>query len=270
MKVGIAMKKLISILTAASVAFTVAAASALPAGALHLLKGDVNKDGMVTLRDATLAQRIQLGLYAADSDARSAADMDKNNDVTLADAYIIQRVATREKALLDDHDGVEDSGFCPNREERVAFYEALNAERRSKGLSEIQYTDAMLAAGQELCIQWRREQLDPLNEYKETYSNLRPADYAGSANKMYATIFADYGMKSSGLPRCSASFAQPKDGDTFFDTIRYSATTEGTEGAYYNLYTNILMNPDFKIFLVGEKKTGNSASWVIVGAEPEL
>ena len=272
MKVGNAMKKIVSLLISAATAAAVMSVAVIPVGATHLLMGDVNRDGMVTLRDATLAQRIELSLIAADNDQKYVADMDKSGTVQLADAYLIQRVASREKALLEDHDGVENSGYCPNRAQRTAFYEAVNAERKSRGLKEIDYTDAMMAAGQELCIQWQREREDPYNKDNEYYTGIRAADYAGSAGKGFPTVFADYGIKygAGNSAEISASYAQYYDGASYFGNMQDDIEANGSESAYYNVYTNMLMNQNLSVLLVGEKKTGNTASWVIVCMYGEL
>ena len=260
------MKKLVKVLASAAIIASITVAAAIPAGATYLVMGDINKDSYVTLRDATLAQRIQLGLVSATADQQYVGDMDKNGSVTLADAYMIQRVATKEAALLEDHDGVENSGFCPNREQRVAFYEALNAERKSKGLAEVEYNDAMLDAGQELCIQWQREREDPLNTNQDMYSQTRPADYAGSPGKLAETVFADYGIKNTGQAQIHFSHSQPYKGAAYFETMKEDVEENGSKSDYYVVYNDNLMNPNYTIFLIGEKKTNSVASWIIMGS----
>ncbi len=53
-------------------------------------KGDINSDGKVTLRDATLAQKHAVGLTKLTAEQITAGDMNGDNAVTLVDAYAIQ------------------------------------------------------------------------------------------------------------------------------------------------------------------------------------
>ena len=103
------------------------------------IKGDVNGDNKITLRDATLVQKIQVGLYTPNEAQQYAADFDGNNSVELADAFTIQRFVCLDSSTLEK--------FAPNRIERINFFEALNKDRAAANLPPIEYNDAMLEAG---------------------------------------------------------------------------------------------------------------------------
>ena len=55
------------------------------------LIGDVDKDGEVTIVDATMIQRYLVSLAKLDADAIKAADTDGDGEVTIVDATMIQR-----------------------------------------------------------------------------------------------------------------------------------------------------------------------------------
>lgn len=56
-----------------------------------MIKGDVNKDGLVTDADVVLLQKIIAGIYKADPATIKAADMDNNGKLTTQDLLILQR-----------------------------------------------------------------------------------------------------------------------------------------------------------------------------------
>lgn len=53
-------------------------------------KGDLNNDGKVTLRDATIAQKISLGIIAQNDGDVELGDMNGDGKISLIDAYAIQ------------------------------------------------------------------------------------------------------------------------------------------------------------------------------------
>jgi len=132
------MRKLVSFIAAAAVA-----AAAIPFGALSgsaaTIKGDVNGDNKISLRDATLAQKINLGSKSPNGNERYSADFDSNSSVQLADVLLIQKYVCLDKTTIDE--------YSPNRKNRVEFLTYLNLDRQAAGLPEIQYNDAMLEAG---------------------------------------------------------------------------------------------------------------------------
>ncbi len=62
------------------------------------LLGDVNRDNVISLKDASLVQRASLSLDELTADQLYLADVDGNNGITLKDAYLIQRYSIGIKA----------------------------------------------------------------------------------------------------------------------------------------------------------------------------
>ncbi|MED9969571.1 MAG: alpha-amylase family glycosyl hydrolase [Ruminococcus sp.] len=59
----------------------------------ELLRGDVNLDGRIDVRDATMIQRHCASIITLTDNALAAADTDTNNSVTVTDATLIQKYA---------------------------------------------------------------------------------------------------------------------------------------------------------------------------------
>ncbi len=250
------MKKLVSVLLSAAV-FVAAAAAAPVAYADYLLKGDVNKDGNVTLRDATIAQRVQVSGGTAEQVRLS--DVNGDGSVSVMDAYIIQRCATGDTELLDE-------GYCPNRDHRLDFYAALNEDRASYGLKPYEPNDAVLAAGQELCETWFEERLDPENTDKNHYSGLRVYTDSTGKQRRYDTVFEDYGItRPVSIPYILTAYGQSGDGGSYYSYIKKDIEKYGVSSTYYSIYNDILMTTNPPAICVGEHYDGLAACWVIVG-----
>ena len=123
------MRKFISTLLAAATVIASLSFGMISADAATI-KGDVNGDNNITLRDATLAQKINVGSLSPSTNQKNSADFDSNNSVELADALLIQKFVCLDKTTLDT--------YSPNRVNRIAFLDLLNADRAAAGLAEIQ------------------------------------------------------------------------------------------------------------------------------------
>ncbi|MBQ3970486.1 MAG: dockerin type I repeat-containing protein [Clostridia bacterium] len=132
------MKKILSLLLAAVTACTCLIFSPITADA-STIKGDVNGDNQITLRDATLAQKINAGLISPTSNQKSSADFNSNGSVELVDAYTIQKFVCLDISTIKT--------YAPNRSQRIAFIDAVNTERAAQGYSPLVYNEAMLTAG---------------------------------------------------------------------------------------------------------------------------
>ena len=255
-------KILCIILAGAAVSF-----SAVSAGAANMLMGDVNYDGKISLRDATLTQKIELGLVTPLDDQKYVGDMDKNGSITVADAYLIQRLASRDPLVMDGSPSDGIPAFCPNRTSRTNFYDALNAERAAQGLNPLTYTEGMLAAGQELCDAWYDEFTDPDYSEGDGFSGYRNVISQYGVPKRYPTVFSDYGITgySSGA-LIDSSYGKSQNGKTYFSSIKSDVSKKGEESAFYDIYTNLLMSPDLTAVCVGQVNYGSSsACWIITG-----
>lgn len=262
---GIFMFKFKRIISAA-LAVVTASLTVMSAGASNMLMGDVNSDGKITLRDATLTQKIELGLVTPLADQQYVGDMDANGSITVADAYLIQRLVTRDPVVMEGDSSAGIPAFCPNRTKRVAFYEALNAERAAQGLSRLDYTEAMLAAGQELCNAWAAEYTDLTNEDRYSFSGYRTVLSSYGTPKRFNTVFDDYGMSGYTTGALiDASYGKNQNGKTYFSSIKSDVTKKGESSAYYDIYTELMMSKDLKALCVGEVATGSSACWIITG-----
>ena len=251
------MRKFISLLITAAVAAATVSAYALPAHALRLLKGDVNGDAYVTLRDATYAQKLNLGLIGTPTeDQRFAADMDSDGSVSVSDAYTVQLLATRDDAVMNGTTGTSMPAFCPYRMDRVDFYTAMNAKRSH----DIEPNDGMLAGGQELVMAWVAEQSP------DYYSGFRTDP--NRSGDSYRSMFADYGLAEGNLPTgvmITTSVTSTKNGGAFFNEIAADVASKGTGSAYYAFYTDVLMNENATVLCVGCYKSGRTVLWLMTG-----
>ncbi len=132
------MKKLVSLILAAAVAVVSMSLSMLSVNAATI-KGDVNGDNKISLRDATLAQKINLGSKSPTGLERNSADFDSNGIVQVADVLLIQKYVCLDKTTIE--------AYSPNRKNRIEFLTCLNTDREAAGLPAIEYNDAMLEAG---------------------------------------------------------------------------------------------------------------------------
>lgn len=260
-KEGSAMKKITSLLISAATAAAVISTAAMPASADYMLKGDVNIDSSISLRDATMAQKIQLGTLSPSADQKTAADINGNGTVEVADAYLIQRLACYDDELVNY--GTNDASiqtFSNAKKQRIKFYEAVNADRAAKGLSSLEYNDAMLAAGQELAEQFATEAASG----KTSFSGKRY-----NSIKSFTTIIEDYKLPtcSTGSPASPMAITSGKlKGDKLYEEIKKDVENNGTKSTYYNLYNNVLMGAKVKVIYAGACPASSStAHWIIGG-----
>ena len=59
------------------------------------LKGDVNRDGSVTVVDATLVQKYIVKLEDFDAGTMKIADVNGNGIIEITDATLIQKIITK-------------------------------------------------------------------------------------------------------------------------------------------------------------------------------
>ncbi len=255
------MKKLTCLLISAATAAAVVSTAAMPASADYMLMGDVNIDSSVSLRDATMAQKIQLGTLSPTAEQKNVADINGNGTVEVADAYLIQRLACYDDELVNyGAKSATVQTFSNAKKQRIKFYEAVNADRAAKGLSAIEYNDAMLAAGQELAEQFATE----VANGKTVFSGKRY-----NSIKHFSTIVEDYKLPtcSTGTPASPMAIRDDKlKGDALYKVIKQDVEDNGSKSSYYNLYTNVLMGAKVKVIYAGAYPLDNSsAHWIIGG-----
>ncbi len=264
------MKRLVKVIAAVAAAVSVAAVSAVPTEAFeinmknvtYMLKGDINKDKMITLRDATLCQKFSLlsdDVLAGMADwQKYTADMDGSYTVTVSDAYLIQRFATHDKAVLEGDGTIP--AYCRNRMRRLEFYEALNADRVSKGLAAYSYNDAVMSAGQELCDAWYEERTATLATKFSGYRKIVDHD---EVMKEFGTVFYDYGFEgydSNGI--IATPYGETQSGAAYYNVIKNGSASNNV---YKKLYNEVLMASSPTAICVGERLTDEAALWVVTG-----
>ena len=222
------MKKLISTVLAAAVAVVSLSCGMITADAATV-KGDVNGDNKITLRDATLAQKINVGSLSPTSNQKNSADFDSNGSVELADALLIQKFVCLDKSTLDT--------YSPNRVNRIAFLDALNADRTAAGLAAIDYNDAMLEAGN---IRAREYSQNPVNE--------RPD------GRSFTTIFDECNLDMG-----SGSQYEKSGSDVIEGARLYNIYKNANTSAY-----QYMMSSQCKVVCIGSIPTSETmATWVI-------
>ena len=230
------MKKFISLILTAAIAAAVAVSGSISADAAEAsryIKGDVNGDKNITLRDATYVQKYVVNSITPEAKIKYAADIDSSGRLELADAYAIQ------KLVCCDSDTMK--AYAPNKVSRMKFMKALNAERKSKGMSEIKYNDTMFGIGQILAEKWYAEFFDDATEFSG-----RAVDPFDNKTYGYSSFPALYGITSaSGTSKINASSGGAYDGDSY-----YSEFKADTNGAI--IYNNILMNANTTAVFIGE------------------
>lgn len=259
------IKRIVSILAAVSVtaaAFSFGGASAdAAATASKYIKGDVNGDFNITLRDATRAQKIQLNLTSPTALEKDAADMNGNNTVELADAYLIQKYVTFNPQVLNGDSSTGIAAYAPYKQDRIAFYEALNEDRLSKGLKAVEYNDLFLNIGQQECDQWAVE----FASGSTSYSGYVAGENGGALRKV-TTLFGMYGVPdyaSNGV------FGVTRSG--YVDGRKeYEALKAAQQDSASSPYNTVLMIENPTAICVGIHKLSDDSSddtaiWAFVG-----
>ena len=222
------MKKLISTLVAAAVFFASMTCGMISADAATI-KGDVNGDNKITLRDASLAQKINVGSLSPSTNQKNSADFDSSGTVELADSLLIQKFVCLDKTTLDT--------YSPNRSQRIVFLNLMNADRKASGLSEISYNDAMLEAGN---IRAR--------EYKQNNSSTRPD------GRTFVTVFADCNLKADEKKAIEKKGYDVIDGERLYNIYK---------NANSDLY-QFMMSEECTVVCIGSiPESETMATWVI-------
>ena len=189
------MKKAVSIIAAAATAVASLSCSVITADATTI-KGDVNGDNRTTLRDATLVQKIQVGMVSPNTNQSYSADFDSDGSIKLEDALGIQRFVCLDNSTVEQ--------YSPNREQRIAFLEALNADRIAANLSPIEYNDAMLEAGNIRAL-----------EYYKTGTHTRPD------SSSYETVLEECNLKyNASVPPLELVGKDGGLGENFYNNLK--------------------------------------------------
>ena len=78
----------------------------MPVSAVAAEKGDVNKDGKITVEDAYLARLFAAKVNTPTAEQKNLADMDGDGKITAIDANLIRKAAI--KAENEENDNMTD------------------------------------------------------------------------------------------------------------------------------------------------------------------
>lgn len=227
------MKKVISTLLALGTVMASMSCAAISAEA-KTIKGDLNGDNFITLRDATLVQRVAVGAITPTEDQTYSSDYNNDGVTSTLDSFEIQKYLCYDSATLDK--------YAANVVQRMEFIELLNAERVANGLKPFEYNDAMLAAGHQRAT-------EVLNGHVSTRPN----------GDGFWTILEEYNISYNDKVS-PYHFYGPGSmyGDEFLETLQknYSGSNQ--------IYPQ-LMSDKFSTICVGAVKSGGSTyTWVII------
>ncbi len=218
------MKRAISVLLAACLLCV----SAISANAMYVA-GDIDGSGTISVKDASLIQKITAGLYTPTADELDAADMNGDGEVSLLDVLVTLRYVARDAATINE--------YAYKLSERIELIELINEARAERGVAALEYNDTTLAVGQ------IRAQ-----EVADGYETTR----ADGRNKK--TIFTDYNLPSNS---CYEQFF--RTGSSADDAYDYLLTYVPEDE-----FENYIMSSAYTTICVGTIKISNFTSqWVI-------
>lgn len=224
------MKRILGAFIATAIAVGTIPCCSITADA-RTIRGDLNGDKTLSLRDASLIQRISANYITPTDDQLYSADFDENGKISSLDAYELQQYLCKMSNIVSKH--------APNREERVEFIELINADRVARGLAPFEYNDATLAAG-------TIRSKECIDGYRQT----RPD------GTDFWTVLGECGLphKTSPVPWQYIA-VEVKDGSTLYNYIKNSVP---------NTY-DILTNSSYTTLCVGCVNNSNdTAQWTIL------
>ncbi len=227
------MKKAISVLLALGAVLASVSCAAITAEATTI-KGDINGDNRITLRDATLIQKITVGSISPTSDQSYSGDFNSDGTVSSLDAFEVQKFLCLDKSTVDT--------YSPNISARIEFLDALNEERVANGLEPFEYNDAMLAAGHQRAV-----------EVMNGSVSIRPD---GSS---FVTIFEEFNLEYNPSVQPYQFYSvEDMNGKKCLKSLKEDFSGEN------QIYT-LLMSDKFSTICVGAIQCGGSSyKWVIV------
>ncbi|MBQ2604129.1 MAG: dockerin type I domain-containing protein [Acutalibacteraceae bacterium] len=231
------MKKFISaLLVFASIASMVSCAMISADAAT--IKGDINGDNQITLRDAALAQKINVGLVIPTDTQSYSGDMDNDGQVGASDSLIIQKYICLDNTTLEN--------YSPNRIQRIKFYEKINADRVAANLEPFEISDSHLEAG-----------------------NIRAKEYAESGGtnhnrpdgRSFITVLEECNLKeNSSTTEYEYGATDYSSANDIYKKIQKSANDEES-------FYSKLMSPEYHTLCVGSVKNPQNSRlyyWVMV------
>jgi len=229
------MKKVLGLILTAATVLSCVSFSSINAGA-YAITGDLNGDNKISLRDASVAQKIDVGLITPSSDQLKSGDLNNDGAVNIKDSLILQKYVCLDKTTVDM--------ITPNLEERKSLVALINSDREALGLDPLVCTDAHYEAGNIIA-----------NEYLSGYTDKRP-----DGSEFYTVLEqCNLGYNSSATPNI-ATFTTAIDAEKVYKRITEGYTGDG------KLYTQITSSQYNTLCVGSVKKTGTSDQylWVII------
>ena len=224
------MRKVLGLVLAAATIISCVSFSAINADA-YAIKGDLNGDNKISLRDASIAQKIDVGLITASSDQLSAGDLNNDGSVTSQDSLLIQKYVCLDKDTMEM--------VTPQRAERIAFVNRINQDRENLGLAPLTVSDAHLEAGTIRAREYVSTGTDRRPDGSEFYSVLQECNLSYNPNATPNQVFL------SALPDCNVAYNHLVKNYT------------GNDKMY-----SLLMTEDYTTLCVGcVPKTGNTDNY---------
>ena len=191
MKERVIMRKVLSLVLAAATVVSCVAFSAVNADA-YAIKGDLNGDNKISLRDASIAQKIDVGLITASSDQMKAGDINGDGSVNSQDSLLLQKYVCLDKATIEM--------ITPQKEERLAFVQLINNDRIDRGLAPFTVSDSHLEAGTIRAQEYVSTGKDNRPDGSEFYSVLEECNLSYNPNATPNQVFI------SALPDCDVVY----------------------------------------------------------------
>ncbi len=229
------MKRALGLILAAATVLSCVSFSSLSADA-YAIKGDLNGDNTISLRDASIAQKIDVGLISPSNDQLKGGDVNGDGAVSSQDSLLIQKYVCLDKDTVNM--------ITPNLEERKSFVDTINSDREKLGLAPFTCTAAHYEAGN------IRAQ-----EYITTLKDSRP-----DGSEFYSVIKeCNLNYNPSVTPN-QLFIATLYDSNSAYTKLVKSYT--GTDKMY-----TLLMSPEYTTLCVGSVKIpGNTDNyqWAII------
>lgn len=221
------MKRITSLLLTAGMMSAMIFSTSLTADAATV-RGDVNGDGNITMKDASMIIMAVIGNISLTEDQQVSADFDGDGSLSTKDVFLLQQFVSGRSDVVNK--------YAYNLDERIKFIDLINADREELGVEPLKYNDATLSMGQ------LRAQ-----EVLDGYVDIR-AD--GRAIK---TLFTDYGIDCS-------SYYEYRQGSQSSAQKMYNFLKLHSEDDYNKYF----MSPQFTIICVGTLEIPNQRATQVV------
>lgn len=224
------MKKTISILLAFAAISAIFTATPLKADAATI-KGDLNGDNTITLRDASIAQIIVMELIEPTDEQSYSADFNSDGKISLVDASLIQKYSIGDATILNQ--------YAPYQTARTSLTDMINNARIEQGLPALETNDATMAAGNIRAA-----------EVLNGYIVKRPD------GTQFQTIFDECNLTYTKGYATEVNIKDTKNPQQLFEIFKTN---------YPDEYNKLVSSTTYKTLCIGAVQSGrNTYQWVIL------